>query len=239
MNASISHEEPVKLLWTGGADSTFQLLRLLLIDKRPVEPFYLIDEGRRSTGAELLAMKRIRRAISSMDGSARSRILPTRLFLVSEVQICKQISDASRRIIEKQFMGSQYAWIAGCCEQHAISKLQLCLEKGSTAGLMVTPLIDAETAMIDGRHSRTDEYSVFRYFEFPVLDLTKQEMAQIANAHGWTSILEMTWFCHRPIKNQPCGRCNPCKTVIKNGLGRRIPLRRRWWPQLASILHLA
>ena len=51
------HLEPIKILWTGGWDSTFQLLRLLFLDKQPVEPYYLIDEERPSTGIELLALR--------------------------------------------------------------------------------------------------------------------------------------------------------------------------------------
>lgn len=65
------HLEPIKILWTGGWDSTFQLLRLLFLDKQPVEPYYLIDEERPSTGIELLTMKRIRQSINEMDDSSK------------------------------------------------------------------------------------------------------------------------------------------------------------------------
>ena len=33
----------VKLLWTGGWDSTFRLLQLLLLYEKKVQPYYIID----------------------------------------------------------------------------------------------------------------------------------------------------------------------------------------------------
>ena len=39
----------VNILWTGGWDSTFQLLSLLLLHGRKVTPYYLIDAERLST----------------------------------------------------------------------------------------------------------------------------------------------------------------------------------------------
>lgn len=64
MKETIHDVEPIKMLWTGGWDSTFQLLQLLFVQKRRVAPFYLIDEPRQSTGMELLAMEKYERAFA-------------------------------------------------------------------------------------------------------------------------------------------------------------------------------
>ena len=50
----------VRLLWTGGWDSTFQLLRLLLVQGRHVTPYYLMRDRRPSVPFELETMTRIR-----------------------------------------------------------------------------------------------------------------------------------------------------------------------------------
>ena len=47
----------VNLLWTGGWDSTFRLLSLVLIKRKPVQPFYVIDVGRVSTIREIKTMQ--------------------------------------------------------------------------------------------------------------------------------------------------------------------------------------
>src|SRR5688572_33020809 len=37
---------PVALLWTGGWDSTFRLLMLLLVERRAVQSYYIVDRLR-------------------------------------------------------------------------------------------------------------------------------------------------------------------------------------------------
>jgi hypothetical protein len=54
--------------------------------------------------------------------------------------------------------------------------------------------------------------------------------------------MELTWFCHRPIRGEPCGVCNPCIYTIQEGLGVRVPAsgRRRYrmrvMPRIRSAL---
>ena len=54
-----SHRE-TSLLWTGGWDSTYRLLELLLVHGGTVQPYYLIDTHRRSLRLELRTMRRIK-----------------------------------------------------------------------------------------------------------------------------------------------------------------------------------
>ena len=77
--------EPTKILWTGGWDSTFQLLQLVFIQNRSVIPFYLIDEPRQSTGMELFAMEKIRRNIRKIDQKIAKLIGPTQIHFVAEI----------------------------------------------------------------------------------------------------------------------------------------------------------
>lgn len=232
MNVETPNLEPVKILWTGGWDSTFQLLKLLLSEKRRVEPYYLIDEDRRSTGTELLAMKRIRLRIQELNEPVAALILPTKFFSVSEIPTFTKITQAYEKIKLSRFIGGQYDWMARFCEDQGISGLQLCIHEDDKAAVVVLPIVSAPqhnklSFKVDYRYSGTSEYSLFKYFEFPILKLTKTDMAQIIKEHGWGQIMEMTWFCHNPIKGKPCGRCNPCKYTIEEGLGWRIPIHRR------------
>ena len=48
-----------------------------------------------------------------------------------------------------------------------------------------------------------------------------------AQRAGLEPCMELTWFCHRPIDDEPCGVCNPCIYTIEEGLGDRVPERGR------------
>ncbi len=52
---------PINLFWTGGWDSTFRLLQLIIIYQKKVQPYYIIDNNRKSVQNELLRLKNIKR----------------------------------------------------------------------------------------------------------------------------------------------------------------------------------
>lgn len=223
----------VNLLWTGGWDSTFQLLRLLLIDGRPVTPFYLMDPTRPSTQIELETMQRIRDRLAKEHPQTCDLLLPTRLFNVAELTADREIDDAFNSVVKQSFMGNQYAWLARFCRQHAIADMELCIHRDDKAHAVIERFVSEKVQgdgyrvwRVDPAHAQTPQYTLFESFSFPLLDVSKLDMAKVASEHGWNPIMGMTWFCHRPRKNQqPCGRCNPCLYTIEEGLGWRIP-----WP---------
>ena len=88
MNQSAEKDkpEPVHLAWTAGWDSTFRLLQLLLIEKRPVQPHYIV-RPEESTGQEIDAMHRIRRRLLSDYPEAREGLKPTALIDVRAIAI--------------------------------------------------------------------------------------------------------------------------------------------------------
>lgn len=223
--------EPAKILWTGGWDSTFQLMQLLLLEKRRVEPYYLIDEDRPATGIELLTMKRIRASIRELHEPADELMQSTRFFSVFDVPACPTIADAYEAILRRRFIGRQYEWLARFCEHHGIAALQLCIHVDDKAAAVVRPLVTAaqhgHPRVLDGQSLGTSEHALFKYFEFPILELTKRDMARIARERGWSQIMQMTWFCHNPRNGRPCGLCNPCRYTIEEGLAWRVPLARR------------
>ena len=84
------------------------------------------------------------------------------------------------------------------------------------------------TYRFDPNFAQTDQYLLFGRFSFPLFETSKLDMARMAGEYGWNDIMHMTWFCHRPGKDQqPCGRCNPCLYTIEEGLGWRIPKAQR------------
>jgi len=58
------HDGPVDLLWTGGWDSSYRLLSLLLDLRLPVQPIYLYDDKRVSAPVEVQTMQRLRERLA-------------------------------------------------------------------------------------------------------------------------------------------------------------------------------
>ncbi|NRR75753.1 hypothetical protein HRD57_10360 [Tetragenococcus halophilus] len=51
------------ILWTGGWDSTFRVLSLVILQNKEVQPYYIIDPGRASNEVELLTMEKIKKEV--------------------------------------------------------------------------------------------------------------------------------------------------------------------------------
>ena len=184
---------------------------------------------------ELHAMKRIKSHLFTRYPETCERLEPTRYFMVGDISPNPSITDSYNRIRARSYIGSQNDWLARCCEEHGICNIQMCIEKDDS-GIFYALLRRVVKEVIHEGHktykvsenfSNTDEYALFKYFSFPVLDITKTEMAWVARVQGLEKIMNMTWFCHNPIKGKPCGKCNPCTYTIKEGLGWRIAPRRR------------
>lgn len=222
-----------KIFWTGGWDSTFQLLRLLLVDKIQVTPFYLIDEDRKSTGVEIQTMNQIKKYLIAEYPHTRGLLLPTQYFGVSDIVHDTKIDDAFEAIKKERHLGIQYNWLARFCKQQSISDIHLCIHRDDVGHAVIQEFVEIvnkehrSTFRINPDFHTTHEYTLFRYYHFPMFDISKVQMAAISTEKGWNDVMGMTWFCHHPRNGingiRPCGTCNPCVYTIEEGLGWRIP----------------
>ncbi|MFW6350727.1 MAG: hypothetical protein ACOC3U_10195 [Thiohalospira sp.] len=218
--------EGVPLLWTGGWDSTFQLLDLLLRQGVVVTPWYVIDAERRSTGVELDTMRRIREELARRFPEARTRLRPQRFRAVEDIAPEPSLSADWQRAAGKFRIGGQYDWLARLCRQEGLEGLQLSIHRDDRARAAVLAAREP-TDPADEAAGR-----LFSPFEFPLLETTKVAMGEAADRAGWRPLMERTWFCHAPTPGgRPCGRCNPCRFTVEEGLGYRIP----WWNRGLAI----
>src|SRR5690242_14777665 len=105
-------EFPVKLLWTGGWDSTYRLLELVFKEQRAVEPYYVIDPFRLSTSIELDTQARIKEAIGYRSSGAAQLIADTRIIQLSEIAPNETVTVAYNRLRQSAGIGTQYEWLA-------------------------------------------------------------------------------------------------------------------------------
>jgi 7-cyano-7-deazaguanine synthase in queuosine biosynthesis len=195
------------VLWTGGWDSTFRVLYLLLVDKAQVSPVYVKDPARVSTERELQTIASILRELAITHPEAAARVRPLQVFALDEIPPNQEITDSYLRLKETGHFGTQYDWLARLAQHMDWKNVEL-------------------SVVAEDRFSRFhegDSHSAFARFDLPVLGMTKLMMADIAKANGFNDLMELTWFCHTPVFGRPCGLCGTCSATRKQGLGRRVP----------------
>lgn len=232
--ASTTDSRCVHLLWTGGWDSTFRLLQLLLQHRVPVVPHYLEDPTRASTQIELETMARISERLRADYPHARGLLRPLRVASVGNVAEDAEIDRALQDIREKVFIGSQYSWLPAYCKHNAIEDMELGVHVDDKVQALLRSFAmefqhpgGFRSIRVDPAYSCSPEYIVFRYFSFPLFGIDKVGIGERAQAEGWSGIMDMTWFCHRPSRGKPCGICAPCLYTIEEGLAHRVPASRR------------
>jgi hypothetical protein len=224
----------VNLLWTGGWDSTFRLLQLLLLHRVCVVPHYLEDSTRASTQTELQTMARIGDHLCAAYPHTRDLLQPLSITPVASIAKDPEIEAALREIRKRVFIGSQYAWLPAFCKQNGIEGMELGVHVDDKVQALLRSF-DLEfehpagyrSVRVDPRHADSAEFRLFGGFSFPLFHIDKLGMERQAEAEGWGKIMDMTWFCHAPVRGRPCGICAPCVYTIEEGLARRIPRARR------------
>ena len=178
-------------------------------------------------------MADLRKNILSRYPFASELLQPTKVVHLDEIPPNPEITEAYERLLKRHYMGSQYEWLARYCAQYTDRIFESAIDAYTTAYYILLPFITPAGDLGDGyifsdEYENTDEYTLFKYYRFPILKMTKLEMRQIARDNEYEDLLNQTWFCLNPRKNStPCGVCSPCMYVIRDGLGYRIPLSGR------------
>lgn len=213
------------LLWTGGWDSTFRLLTLLLREQREVQPYYILDrlDFRPAVPAEREAMRLIRQALLKRWPDAAVRLADTLECQLADIDADTETQRYYERCLAIGFIGGQYEWLARYCRQHGIDGMELSIHRDDKARELLAELIGPDRYQLDARFAGDCRYELFKSFRVPLFDLSKRQMQSEARDGGFEAIMKLTWFCHRPRRGQPCGTCNPCIYTIEEGLGERVP----------------
>jgi hypothetical protein len=221
------------LFWSGGWDSTFRLLYVLLVRNEVVQPYYIVRAVRKSTHQEQAAQDAVRVGLAAKFPEAATRLLPTKTLkndaIPFNVGLNAQFEGLQRAILLK---APQYKEIAFFAAHVAAGQPHPPFELGFTKDGTVFPRFYQELEMveIDGEvQARLQiqlthpDLELLRAFSFPIFAYTKLELGEIARAQGFADLLHKSWFCHRPVFGKiPCGTCNPCWDARKLGLGYRL-----------------
>jgi hypothetical protein len=217
-------ERYIRLLWTGGWDSTFRILYASIVDRKRVEPHYIIDTTRPSSLRELQAIADVKAMLKALHQTAYDRIAPLQITSTAEIPDNTEITQAWTRLKQRSHLGGQYDWLARYAKANRLTALELSVHVDDKLyGFLQGHVEQNPFGGYRLKSGVTGDESIFNRFEFPILDYSKTHMRELAQAHEFLSILEKSWFCHEPRKGLPCGTCNPCAYTIEEGMGYRLP----------------
>jgi hypothetical protein len=113
--------------------------------------------------------------------------------------------------MKQRYIGVQYKWIAEYCRFKNI--------KGIDISVLNNSFIK------ENYKNNTYPYSTFfSNLDFPLMSYSKEYMRTWCHEHGYTSVIEKTWFCHSPTRRRyPCGVCAPCIVAMEENMGYRLP----------------
>ncbi len=234
----------VQLLWTGGWDSTYRLLQLLFVLKSKVTTHYVIDLGRPSWAVEIQTLYRIKSYLKKHHPEAYSNLGPTRICCRDDLVPNSSIHSAFTQLRCGAYLGPQYEWLARYAAEYHLAPLELSIHRDDKAHAILEPFVtcrgETTEALFVFKPGFEGEAAavVFGAFAFPLFETTKLQMEETAAALGWNDLLEMTHFCHIPLRGgRPCGTCNPCQYTIEEGLGRRVGFRGLARYRFRRLLH--
>ena len=215
----------IKVLWTGGWDSTFRILSLADKNVR-VEPYYLVTD-RESKDVEIATMQRIQKQIMARSSTVFT-LAPLTLIDESGLQPDPQITQGFKSLLKRTFIGAQYEVLALLAKEQ--QGLELCIHRDDKAFKLIEAVGVTDefndqagtNVKLNLGNSPQDLVTVFGNFHFPILDFTKLDMKAYAETHGFDDLMNETWFCFTPIQGKPCGLCNPCKYTIEEGMEYRF-----------------
>lgn len=217
------------VLWTGGWDSTYRVLELVLVKNKPVQPFYVLDQGRLSTEIEIETMNKIKKMVGELSPGAEQLIKNPIFIKKSDAAIDPDFTQQYKNLYMIGYLGPQYDWLGRCIKKLGLENLELCIHKDDKAEFFIGENVvhcndnnDSFYKLIES--PKNPNLNIFKFYHFPLLKMTKVEMLELSQKYGFSEIMEQTWFCHEPTQNkEPCGICNPCRYTKEEGLGRRVP----------------
>lgn len=221
------------VFWTGGWDSTFRVLYLLLELQETVQPHYIVDPSRKSRERELFTMQQIRTETISKHPETKNRFLPLIVTDRDAIEPDEEITRNYQIFSRRTKTGTQYDWLCRYAKHFSGGPLELCLERSDYGNIFLVldrcgdlvPVSDqGDHYFVLKKHLSRPEFSIFHSVHFPIIDKTKLDMAKLSEQYDFADLMNLTWFCHNPNPDgTPCGICHPCQQTRVDGLDWRVP----------------
>ena len=219
-------EKCVEIFWTGGYDSTFRVVLLSRMDVT-IRPYYLSD-NRIAESYEISAIEKIIQLVRNHPDTKAELLDLVYVPFNDRPETDPEIKAAYDRIFSHNWLGNQYVWLATFAKEH--KGIELSIEKGTNPVRLIEKHGGFRKSVIEGigetfvvdEKAHPDYLTLFGNFSIPLLEVSKLDMKDFFLSHGYEDVMKATWFCHSPVNGKPCGKCNPCKGVVEEGMAERL-----------------
>ena len=215
-------EKEQNIFWCGGMDSTYFVCKRVIVDKKPIQTYYLnfpCDgyyppfkyghvESRKSREVEVKVMEKLRDMIINQFPHTKELFPPT--VLVEEFPINKEIYKKLKvlhekyqyryRLIDQQLYMIQYSLQENKIFEYSIEDG---LMGGPDADYNVNTKIIQENVTDTFKIStkKISELEVLKNILVPLIKTYRKDMIEESRKHKFTNILENTWSCRWPKSN--------------------------------------
>jgi len=218
------------------------MVLMALDEGATVQPHYIVSDKRGGLQNELDAMEAIRGQIEQTLGpSVYARLLPTIFFNHNDITVDDDVTASLEMIRDRGRIGSQYAWLIAYARSLPDTFLEIGIEAPIAGSSVICKITEDAIALQEQDGVRVPfqggtGVGAFSIFSYPIKELDKLDAKRISKERGWSEIMDLTHFCHRPKKSGgPCGRCGACKGTLAEGMGHRIPLKTRLRNRLRTV----
>ena len=217
--------------WTGGFDSTYRLIEMLVVERKTVQPIYVslvLDNDceseescskrwlRRNRKEERKAMRTIRKKLNNSYPYTNETMMPT-------IEVDKPIEDQKFNYkFEQKFYKDnlwpkkrrkhQYLFLSKYATYHKryIDIGVLGIHEGTKFAEFLKDNLRRE----EGNYVIPDKEHALHYLKFPLYGRSKERLLYDAKLFGFANILEETWSCWFPNDGKPCKKCPMCRERI-------------------------
>jgi hypothetical protein len=214
------------IFWCGGMDSTYLVCKRVIIEKKPIQTYYLnfpcdgyyppYPLGRNSREVEVKVMEKLRKKIIKQFPYTES--LFPRTILVEEFPINKEVYKKLRflheeynhryRLIDQQLYMVQYSLHKNKIFEYAIE-----IEtgqpdwQGGEINVNINLIVENLTDTFKISNKKIPELKVLKNIIVPLMKTYRKDMVEQSRKYNFTNILENTWSCRWPKSNgDVCGR---------------------------------
>lgn len=246
--------ERVNVFWTGGLDSTYRICQLSKLNVE-ICPYYFRFPFRCNGKEELRAIQIISDKISRR-ADTKAVLRPLRIIEMDQLDDEREIKEAYEWVKEHSIVEYglkrfpiQYLYLASYCKKQGMeceigseyephSRLVMMIKK--YGALKKVEKAEISYVQLDEEKSNPYLLSLLRYFHYPLplFQMTKLDEVEDFKRMGMEDIISDTWFCHHPIKGQPCGFCSPCRQVVAAKMTYRLPKSAIWRHRFAYLFLL-
>jgi len=115
------------IFWTGGWDSTFRVLYLIIVEKRKVQPYYIRGIHTKATKKEVLAMDSIKEKMFEKYPETKHLLQPTIYIAAENIAADEEIRKSFLKLQERYSFTPQNYYMSRFAKEAELDNIEICI----------------------------------------------------------------------------------------------------------------